>query len=142
MNKSLLQNAKSYVFELLEYNGRRPLSVLCKDSCSEVSRLLAVWLRKELPSAKIYIAKGKIRNLFHDLLIVKVNDKVYVVDPTVWQFFENKKSILIDKASDAGEALKVITKIYTGKWKVSEQITNYSKKEIQELKDTVAKQIK
>jgi hypothetical protein len=97
MQKVTIGQAKKYIFGLIGYNGRVPLYVLTQDSCSEISRLLGQWLYKKFPRAKIYIYKGKVRGRAHDVLIVEANH-VSVIDPTVWQFFKNKKSILIAAA--------------------------------------------
>lgn len=137
MNKNLQQAAKEYVLDLLEYNGARPLYILCKDSCSEVSRLLGLWFRKKLPKANVFIAKGKIQNHFHDLLIIEDGEEVNIVDPTVWQFFRNKKSIFIVQSKTMEQAFKKLTNIYGGKWKMSEQVTNYSESEIVKFKQII-----
>jgi hypothetical protein len=139
--REILKEAKRYSFELLKYNGNRKLSILCKDSCSEVSRLLAVWFRGKKPMAKIYIAKGKIEKVFHDLILIDVGNSVYIVDPTVWQFFKNKRFILMGAADSINEALNKTAVIYSGKWKISEKVGTYSKKEIRNLKQLLARQI-
>jgi len=138
MKKELISAGKKYVFSLIGYNGKVSLFKLCNDTCSEVSRLLAQWLLKKLPKADMYIAKGKIGKRFHDLLLVH-DKEVYILDPTVWQFFKNKKSILIKKTKTINDALLVLASIYGGKWRISEQITKYSNKEIERL-ESVLKQ--
>ena len=123
MKKELISAGKKYVFSLIGYNGKVSLFKLCNDTCSEVSRLLAQWLLKKLPKADMYIAKGKIGKRFHDLLLVH-DKEVYILDPTVWQFFKNKKSILIKKTKTINDALLVLVSVYGGKWKISERIKN------------------
>ena len=141
MNENIIKKAKEYTLRLLKYTGRKPLCVICEDSCSEVSRLLGIWFRKEMPKTKIYIAKGKIRNQAHDILIIGSNKGVDIIDPTVWQFFKNKRSIFMGKTGTIGEALHKLTEIYGGNWKISERITKYSKNELFELKKTLTKNI-
>jgi hypothetical protein len=91
--------------------------------------------------AKIYIAKGKIGKVFHDLILIDMGNSVYIVDPTVWQFFKNKRSILIGAADSINKALNKTAVIYSGEWKISEKVDNYSKKEIRNLKQLLARQI-
>lgn len=91
--------------------------------------------------AKIYIAKGKIEKVFHDLILIDVGNSVYIVDPTVWQFFKNKRFILMGAADSINEALNKTAVIYSGKWKISEKVGTYSKKEIRNLKQLLARQI-
>jgi len=140
MKNELINAGKKYVFCLIGYNGRISLSKLCDDACSEVSRMLAQWFLKKLPKADMYIAKGKIGKRFHDLLLVH-DKEVYILDPTVWQFFKNKKSILVKKTKTINDALLVLASIYGGKWRISEKITKYSNKEIERLKSVLDKSI-
>ena len=85
----------------------------------------------------MYIAKGKIGKRFHDILLIH-DKEVYILDPTVQQFFKNKKSILIKKTKTINDALLVLTSIYEGKWSISERIIKYSQKEIDRLKKILA----
>src|SRR5680860_290339 len=136
MKNELINAGKRYVFRLIDYNGRISLSNLCDDTCSEVSRMLGQWLLKKLLKADMYIAKGKIGKRFHDILLVH-DKEVYILDPTVWQFFKNKKSILIKKTKTVNDALLVLANIYGGKWKISEQIAKYPSNEIERLKSVL-----
>jgi len=141
MKNELISAGKRYVFRLIGYNGEISLSKLFDDTCSEVSRMLAQWLRNKLPKTDMYIAKGKIGKRFHDLLLV-YDKEVYILDPTVWQFFKNKKSILIKKTKTVNDALSVLASIYGGKWRISERITKYSRNEIERLKSVLTKRFK
>ena len=138
MKNELINAGKRYAFRLIGYNGQISLSKLCDGTCSEVARLLAQWLLKKLPKADMYIAKGKIGKRFHDLLLV-YDKEVYILDPTVWQFFKNKKSILIKKTKTVNDALSALVSIYGGKWRISERITKYSRNEIGQLKSVLTK---
>ena len=140
MKETTIEQAKKYIFNLVGYNKRVPLYVLTQDSCSEISRLLGFWLYKKFPKLKIYIYKGVARVRFHDLLIIQEN-KVYVIDPTIWQFFKNKKSILIAEENSIKNALAATSRYYGGKWKLSENVRECSRAEIKELKDTIKKNI-
>ena len=140
MKNKLIGEGKRYVFRLIGYNGKILLSNLCDDTCSEVSRMLAQWFLKKLPKADMYIAKGKIGKRFHDLLLVH-DKEVYIIDPTVWQIFKNKKSILIKKTKTVNDALLALASVYGGKWRISERITKYSHKEMERLKSVLNKLI-
>ena len=137
MKNELISAGKKYVFRLINYNGKIPLSNLYNDTCSEVSRILAQWFLKKLPKTDMYIAKGKIGKRCHDLLLV-YDKEVFILDPTVWQFFKNKKSILIKRTKTINDALLVLVSVYGGKWKISEKITKYSNKEIERLKKVLS----
>ncbi len=141
MKNELINAGKRDVFCLIGYNGQISLSKLCDDTCSEVSRMLGQWFLNKLPKADMYIAKGKIGKRFHDLLLVH-DKEVYILDPTVWQFFKNKKSILIKRTKTVNDALLALTSIYGGKWKISERITKYSNKEIERIKNVLMKRFK
>jgi len=52
------------------------------------------------------------------------------LDPTVWQFFKNKKTILIKRTKTVNDALSALASIYGGKWRISERIIKYSRNEI------------
>ncbi|MGD1003774.1 MAG: hypothetical protein ABR884_04380 [Minisyncoccia bacterium] len=140
MKEATIRQAKKYIFSLIGYKKSTPLCVLTQDSCSEISRLLGLWLYKKYPKARIYIYKGRVRARFHDLLLVEEN-KVYVIDPTVWQFSKNKKSILIAEEDSLKDALTALSQYYGGKWKLSESVRSYSQAEIKKLKDTIKKNI-
>ena len=138
MKNELISAGKKYIFNFIGYDGKISLFNLCNDTCSEVSRLLAQWFRNKLPKADMYIAKGKIGKRFHDLLLIYDNQEVYIIDPTVWQFFKNKKSIFIKKTKTVNDALLALTGIYGGKWRISEKITKYPNKEIERLKKVLS----
>ncbi len=127
------------MFELLGYDGQQSLAIVCRDSCSEVSRLLALWVQEALPGADTHIAKGEVgEDRFHDLLIVTHGQTFYVLDPTVWQFFADRQSILVGTATTIQGALELVAKTYGGTWKISEHVTEYTPDEIQEFKTIVA----
>jgi len=126
MDKSLFnQQQKRIVTLLRKYGGRKPFSGLCEDSCSELSRLLSCWIIKDHPKATILILKGdKVFNTkrSHDIVLVEEDKKSFLVDPSVWQFFKRKRSILVGEVKNVDEALKLAHKIYKGTWFVSEKI--------------------
>ncbi len=140
MRKSDFEREKKYVYELIGYNGRVPLYILTKDSCSEIARLLGSWIKQGFPRTKIYIYKGKVKGQLHDLLLVEEN-RVYVIDPTIWQFLKNKKSILVATANSIVGAIAEVRGYYGGKWKLSEYIHGYSAAEIKKLKKVLRKNL-
>lgn len=139
MNKNIVKNAKRYILHLLRYDRRSPLYIICKDTCSEVSRLLGIWFRKRMPRANIYITKGVSKKLAHDLILIQEDEVIFIIDPTVWQFFKYKKSIFINKVKTIKEALDRLGDIYGGKWKISEHIIRYSQNDILKLQSILKK---
>jgi hypothetical protein len=92
--KNLNQQQKNIVKLLKKWGGNKPISVLCKDSCSELSRLISCWILKEFPRTTIFILKGdNILNTkrSHDIVLVEENKKTFLLDPSVWQFFKKKE---------------------------------------------------
>lgn len=112
------------------------MGILCEDSCSELSRLLSCWTIKEYPKATISILKGN--GVFntkrsHDIVLIEGDKKFFLVDPSVWQFFKSKRSILVGEIKNTEEALKLARNVYKGKWQVSEKIEKNICKESKEL---------
>lgn len=142
MKKNLSRGAREYVVSLLEYDGRRPLAVLCEDSCSEVSRLLGLWFRKKLPKARIFIAQGKIGKRRHDLLVVENGRDVDVVNPTVWQFFKYKKTMVMARAKTTEDAIGALAEMYGGTWRITERVSRYAGRDMARLKAIIKKQIR
>lgn len=109
----------------------KPLSYLCEDSCSEISRLTAFWLSQELPQAKFLILKGEKvqREKSHDVLAVSCLDKIFLVDTAIWQFFPSRESSYLGEFINLDEAFVFLEKFYGSKWQVSEKLTSESFKE-------------
>lgn len=126
MNKKFFHQQQKKIITLFKkWGGNKPLGVLCKDSCSELSRLISCWVIKEYPKAKISILKGD--NIFntkrsHDILLVEENKNLFLLDPSIWQFLKRKRNILIGEIKSTEDALKLANDIYKGKWKISEKI--------------------
>ena len=142
MNKTTIKKAKAYVLQLFAYDGRKSLFELSGDNCSEVSRLLALWFRNTMPSSNIFIAKGKIKKRFHDLILIENNNRIFIIDPTVWQFFRKKRTIYMGSSQTIKLTMHLLSDIYGGKWSISERVTKYSQKEIIRLKKTIRCNIK
>ncbi|MDO8570798.1 MAG: hypothetical protein Q7R97_04405 [Candidatus Daviesbacteria bacterium] len=146
MSKDFILQIQKRVISLLrsnEKNTKISLSLLIKDTCSEVSRLVACWIISADPKAETMIAKGKDvlgrRNFCHDVLLVVKDNVVSIIDPTIWQIYPKKKSIYVGKTHSADTALEVLNKKYDGLWKISETITldNYPKSEQEKLQKSI-----
>ena len=138
MEKGTIHQIQKRVVKLLRKNINKPLYIISKDNCSELSRLVGCWIFKKLPNAKIYILKGdNVQNTkqSHDILAVEQDENIYLIDPSVWQFFKNKKSIFLKLTKTLESSLSEVTKIYGGKWAVSEAFKseNYNEKELKEI---------
>lgn len=105
---------------------KKPLHLLTKDNCSEASRLVAIWVKRIFKRADFYIAKGEYKaNMFHDILIVHLNDAYYVIDPTITQFFKRKRTILMGEFAGISAVFAGAKKIYGGKWERLEKLSNF-----------------
>ncbi|MFA6136056.1 MAG: hypothetical protein WC705_01740 [Candidatus Paceibacterota bacterium] len=105
---------------------KNSLSSLAKDNCSELTRLVGCFILKSQSGVTVYVLKGDRvfgKKQSHDILALHDKNGVFVIDPSVWQFFPNKKSILISNSKNIKDAIKSAEKIYGGKWKVSEKLS-------------------
>ena len=60
------------------------------------SRLAAIWIKRKFSKAKLFILKGEYKpKKYHDVLAARLDNKFYLVDPSVCHFFKNKRSIFI-----------------------------------------------
>ena len=144
MNKEYIEKLQEYALSLVGYTGYKPRHILVSGICSEVSRLLALKILKERGElSSPAILKGRVtktglnKDNMHDILIyidnTISNKKPYILlDPTVWQFFPRKKSILMNNFSSIKQAVEWINKKYGGDWKISETITNKNRGMIKE----------
>jgi hypothetical protein len=135
MDKQTIKQLQNKIIVLLRQKNK-PLYALAEDNCSEVARLVGCWILEKMPDAQISIAKGDRvmgeKNKSHDVILVNDNKAIYVIDPTIWQFFKNKRSIIIGKTETVKSTLCTLEKMYKGKWKISEKIskkTAYNKEE-------------
>lgn len=98
-----------------------------------MARLVAGWILAFEPEAegRVAILKGEsVRGTTKSHEIVLVRDRchvLYVIDPTMWQFFPEAKSILILVTDSLANALKQLGRTYGGRWSVSEHITSASR---------------
>lgn len=138
MKKEIISQIQKKVIRLLRENSNKPLYIASKDNCSEVARLVGIWIPKQSPESTVYILKGD--NVLgtkhsHDILAVESNKNIDLIDPTVWQFFKDKKSIFIGNVNNLSDSLKETNKIYGGKWKISEllDINSYNQDKLEKI---------
>jgi len=131
MNEDLIKKIQKQIAELLPPEQQNKLGALLADSCSEVSRLTAGWIKNLDETDQIAILKGS--NIFnsnksHDLLAVTAtNNQIYIIDPTVWQFFPQATSILMFVENDMISVLQKLEKMYSGQWAESEKFVSLNK---------------
>lgn len=120
-------------------------NILLTDSCSEVARLVAGWIKIFDKSNSIFILKGiNVCNTkkAHDMLAVITADKqIYVIDPTIWQFFPKEKSILLFLSKNIDITINKIKKKYGGQWSISEEFIRMDKNEEKKYLNIIAKNI-
>ncbi|MFH1956067.1 MAG: hypothetical protein ABIJ28_00240 [Patescibacteria group bacterium] len=126
MDNELINQIQRRVIKLLKKNNSKPLYLLAKDNCSEISRLVGCWIFHKIKNCKIFILKGENvmgqKKRYHDILAIKDDDYFYLIDPTVWQFFKNKRKILVGIIKNFKNVSDDVQKIYKGKWKISEEL--------------------
>lgn len=147
MKKETIRQIQRKIVALLRRDNNKPLRITSVDNCSEVARLVGCWIFEKLPQVKIHVLKGKnVKNTKrnHDILAIEQNGNIDLIDPTVWQFFKNKKSIYLKTKDNLANSLFEATKIYGGKWKISEEITvgNYKKNELKKIVASNIKELK
>lgn len=130
MTKKFTEQIQLKVIGLFPKDKQSSIGPLCKDSCSEISRLAAGWIKEIDKSSRLLILKGvNVCNTdkSHDILaVISSDNSIYIIDPTIWQFFPERKSILLFISNNLDKALSEITKIYGGKWQVSKEIYQVS----------------
>lgn len=131
MDKGIIQKIQDRILRLLPANKRFMAGVLLRDSCSEVSRLVAGWIQEINNSNKISIIKGvNVRGTreSHDIIVVlTLTGDIYVIDPTIWQFFPKTESILLFISDNIRDVLEKIKAMYGGRWSISEENIKISK---------------
>jgi len=139
-----IQRIQNKILDFLPKDYRDQPGTLLENSCSEVSRLVADWIKNDLGSYKINILKGD--NVYgtdksHDILEIKMGDEIVVLDPTIWQFFPEADSILVSLSDSEDKSLEQIQEKYGGKWSVSEKFTGLGKAEREEYLRIIAQNI-
>jgi len=142
MNKKLIKQIQEKVVNLLRKYNNKPLYLLAKDNCSEMSRLVGCWILQKQPSTKVFILQGKKvfnrKEKCHDILAVECYNKIYLIDTTIWQFFKYKRNILIGIINNISEALNITKKIYKGNWRIAEKLNKNDFKNVDGWKRIIA----
>jgi len=146
MNQEIVDQIQTKIIKLFPKDKQSSIGILYNDSCSEISRLVAGWIKEVDESSRLLILKGVNvcdSQKSHDILAVETsNNDVYVIDTTIWQFFPEKKSILLSISNNLDEALKKISELYGGKWQVSEEISQVSPADEKKYLDIISQNIK
>lgn len=123
MTNKFINKIQKKILELLPEGKINEKGLLLQDSCSELSRLVTSWIKDEEKFSHQIILKGdNVCNTIksHDIIAHFQNGKVYIIDPTIWQFFPNKKTILLGEYSSLDDAIVAISKEYGGQWQKAE----------------------
>lgn len=132
MDRKIIKKIQERIIKLLPKDKQDQPGILLTDSCSEMARLAAGWIKTFDKSDSIFILKGInvcYTSKAHDILAVITADKqVYVIDPTIWQFFPREKSILLFLSKNIDIAMNKIKKKYGGQWLINEKFVRVSKK--------------
>jgi len=146
MNKDIIKKIQRKLIQLLPAEQRNQAGILLTDSCSEVSRLVAGWIKKIDKSNRILIIKGINvcgTQKAHDILaVITVNNQVFIIDPTIWQFFPRVKSILVFILDNINIALDKIKTMYGGQWSKSEEFIQVDKNEEKKYLDIISQNIR
>lgn len=125
MNDVYLKTVQNKIKKMLK-SENKTLFLASQDNCSEMSRLVGCWILQDFPAVNTNILKGinitGATNKSHDILAIEEKNKFYLIDPTVWQFFKNKKNILLTKKNNIKDCLQFAEQFYKGKWSISETL--------------------
>jgi len=121
------------------------LSETAADQCSEVARVCAHWILEVTPTVQVFIMKGV--GIFgdgeraHELVMVKYESLITLIDPTIWQFFPDAQSMLLVDEADDYRANALLMDMYGGIWGKVEEVF-YDGKERLFLEKTIRKNMK
>lgn len=123
-----IRRIHNFVIKILRQSGgnKRSLKDLSEDNCSELSRLAGCFVLESYSGIAVYVLKGdKVfgKKKSHDIVAIQKDNRVCILDPSVWQFFPRKRSIFVSDEKNFQDSLKTAKKIYDGTWKVSEKLS-------------------
>lgn len=123
--KTTFTHLEKKVLQLLGSNPTLSLSEAAKDSCSEMSRVLALWVKEQHSDRILYIFQGT--HVFgghgaHDILAISDPNTIYLLDPTIWQFFPEAPSMVLGNFTTLEKALDFAQDTYSGVWTIREEI--------------------
>ena len=140
MDAIYLKTIQNRAIKLLKI-GNDPLRLSSQDNCSEMARIVGCWILQENPMTSALVLKGEnimgIKKKCHDVLIVEKKNKFYLIDPTVWQFFKNKKNILLAEKNTMKDCIEFAEKFYEGRWAISETINKNCFKNIKKWEEVI-----
>lgn len=152
MDRQYLNTLKKYAVLLLtEHDKEKPLWMLSKWNCSEISRIVGLKVLNDFGNdSKPFILKGNVtvtgleKENNHDILSFfdTVSGEYIVVDPTIWQFFPKIKSILLGRFNSIEECINFASQYYKGTWSLSEYINRDTNKEITKWKKIIRQNCK
>jgi hypothetical protein len=97
-----------------------------------MSRLVGYWMIDKNRKLEAFIIKGTlVRKKQHDILVTKEDGLFSVIDPTIWQFFKNKRTIFLGNFNTIEEVYNFAKKFYGGKWVFSEKLNLIDSKQEQ-----------
>lgn len=137
---------QNLALDLMKPGVSKPRWMVSKWNCSEVARILGLQISEDLgPSAKPTILIGRVtqtgltKENKHDILMFfdDKTKKYTLIDPTIWQFFHFKRTILLGRFNSPEECIVFAQKTYGGKWKVSEPVTKNDRKMAKEWKKII-----
>jgi hypothetical protein len=136
MDKKYLKRLNQFVIDYYKSRGDKSLKAASEYCCSEMARYLGHHILGEISEAEVFILKGRIsEKSAHDILLIHQKGGYTLLDPTAWQFFNEKKSILVGECDSLISSLDLAVKAYGGKWSVSEELDRgISKEELSKLK--------
>lgn len=145
INKNIIENIQKQIIQLLPRDQQKQPGILLADSCSEMARLVAGWIKTLDKTNHISIIKGINvcgTQKAHDMIAVTTaSGHVYIIDPTVWQFFPKAKSILFFVSGDINIAWGKINAKYGGQWSISEEFIRMTKNDEKKYLKVIAQNI-
>lgn len=148
MNQFELDEIQKDLVNLLRtFDTQKSLSQICKDNCSEISRYFGVELiDKYWDWIKPFILKGSIilknKNIDHDILGFHWNNSIIIIDPTIWQLYEDINSIFILETEwNIKDYIDLLKIKYWTNWKLSEYLDESMEQEKEEWKKIIIENI-
>ncbi len=136
MNENYINELEEYMISVLKAGNKgKPLSMLAKYNCSEVSRLVGLKVLEYLgEDSKPFILKGEVtkngidKDNIHDILgFLDVDSSKFVlIDPTIWQFFPESEEIFLGEFEALDDAIAFCADFYEGEWNFSEYVDKES----------------
>ena len=139
MNNDYLKTVQEKIKNILK-SADKALFLSTQDNCSEMTRLVGCWILQDFPAINANILKGEnimdATNKNHDILAIKEKNKFYLIDPTIWQFFKNKK-ILLAKKDNMEDCMEFAKQFYKGKWSISETLDKNCFQKMKEWEEVI-----